>query len=197
MSLHRCRELLQELVVDAGVHDHALRVDAGLAIVDGSRLDSLADRGIKIRRRLHDDRVRPAKRKNDLEDAALDLMEKLEGADAAVAEQEALIAATNAEGAELSAEGKRVVAEATAESEQASRDRAAIAGGLPAALVALYDKIATRSAGAGLLRRGACEGCNMVLPGTELQAVREASDDAVLMCPECGCILVRTDESGL
>ena len=55
-----------------------------------------------------------ARRKSDLEDAELEVMERLEQADAAVAEQEALIAETNAEGAELSAEAKRVVAEATA-----------------------------------------------------------------------------------
>lgn len=203
--LARRQELSQELATRLGARDDLradlARLESDVAVVDARRARDderlAASSNSKEAQGLEHELASLAKRKNDLEDAALDLMEKLEGADAAVAEQEALIAATNAEGAELSAEGKRVVAEATAESEQASRDRAAIAGGLPAALVALYDKIATRSAGAGLLRRGACEGCNMVLPGTELQAVREASDDAVLMCPECGCILVRTDESGL
>ena len=37
----------------------------------------------------------------------------------------------------------------------------------------------------------------MVLAGTDLQAIRQAAEDAVVTCPECGCILVRTEESGL
>ena len=37
----------------------------------------------------------------------------------------------------------------------------------------------------------------MVLSGTDLQALRQAADDDVVTCPECGAILVRTDESGL
>jgi uncharacterized protein len=30
-----------------------------------------------------------------------------------------------------------------------------------------------------------------------MQSVRLAAEDAVITCPECGCILVRTEESGL
>ncbi|MCT9820046.1 C4-type zinc ribbon domain-containing protein [Microbacterium sp. W1N] len=138
-----------------------------------------------------------AKRKSDLEDLELEIMERLEAAEASVAAQQALIAATNDEGARLSAEGKAAVAEATARQEAAARDRAAVAAALPADLVAQYDKLSAGSAGAGLLRRRTCEGCNMVLSGTDLQTVRQAAEDDVVFCPECGCILVRTDESGL
>ncbi|MCA1306415.1 C4-type zinc ribbon domain-containing protein [Microbacterium esteraromaticum] len=51
--------------------------------------------------------------------------------------------------------------------------------------------------GVGLLRRGVCEGCQMMLAGTDLNEVRRAASDDVVSCPECGGILVRTDESGL
>lgn len=138
-----------------------------------------------------------AKRKSDLEDAELEIMERLETADAAVAAQEAVIAATNEEGARLSAEGKAAVARATATGEAAARDRAAIAEKVPAELLALYDRLAARGVGAGLLRRRACEGCHMVLSGTDLQAIRQAADDDVVFCPECGAVLVRSEESGL
>ena len=37
----------------------------------------------------------------------------------------------------------------------------------------------------------------MVLAGTDLQVLRQAAEDHVVTCPECGCILVRTEESGL
>lgn len=138
-----------------------------------------------------------AKRKSDLEDAELELMERLEGADAEVAAQEALIAATNDEGARLSAEAKAAVAEASARHDAATRDRSATAETLPADLLALYDRIAARGVGAALLRQRTCEGCRMVLAGTDLQTLRQAADDDVVTCPECGCILVRGDDSGL
>ncbi len=138
-----------------------------------------------------------AKRKSDLEDAELVIMEQLESADAAIAAQEAVIARTNEEGARLSAEGKAAVADATARFDAATRDRAAVAASVPAELLALYDRLAARGVGAGALVRRTCEGCRMVLSGTDLQVLRSAHDDDVVMCPECGCILVRTDDSGL
>ena len=138
-----------------------------------------------------------AKRKSDLEDAELELMERLETADASITAQEAAIAETNEAGARISAEGKAAVATATATWESASRDRAAIAERVPTELLALYEKLAVRGIGAGLLRRRTCEGCHMVLSGTDLQTLRQVADDDVVMCPECGAILVRSDESGL
>lgn len=136
-----------------------------------------------------------ARRKSDLEDAEIALMEQLEAAEAAVAEQEAIIAETNAQGAELSAEAKQVVAEATDRLEASRRDRAAIAGAIPADLLALYERLASRGNGAGLLLAGACEACRMVLPPSDIAEVRRAQTDEVVFCPECGAILVRTEES--
>lgn len=138
-----------------------------------------------------------AARKSALEDAELELMERLEAADAAVAEHEASIAATNDEGSRVSAEGKAAVAAATTAWESATRDRAAVAAQVPSELLALYERLAARGVGAGLLRRRTCEGCNMVLSGTDLQTLRKAADDDVVMCPECGGILVRSDDTGL
>ena len=137
------------------------------------------------------------RRLNDLEDAELDVMERLEQAESGIAAQETLVAETTSEGMRLTAEAKAIVTGATDELEQIARDRAAVVGALPAALVAHYDKIAQRSAGAALFTRGTCEGCRMVLSGTDLQVIRNAAEDLVVTCPECGCILVRTEESGL
>lgn len=138
-----------------------------------------------------------AKRKSDLEDAELEVMERLDAAEAAVAEQEALIASVNEEGARLSAAAKESVADATSRHESASRDRAAIASSLPADLVGMYERLAARGNGAGLLQRRTCGGCHMVLSGTDLNVLRAAAEDDVVTCPECGCILVRGEDSGL
>lgn len=203
--LARRQELSHELTTRLGVRDdlraELSRIESDVVVVDAraardaERLASSSNS--KQAQGFESELAALARRKSDLEDAELVVMERLEQADAAVAEQEALIAATNAEGAELSAEGKRAVAEATAAFEAATRDRAAIAGTVPADLLALYDRVAARSAGAALLRRRTCEGCHMVLSGTDLNAIRQTPEDEVVTCPECGCILVRDEESGL
>jgi predicted nucleic acid-binding Zn-ribbon protein len=195
----------QELATRLGVRDdlraEMARIESDVAMVDARRArdaERLASTSnMKEAQGLESELASLARRKNDLEDAELEVMERLEQADAAVAEQEAVMAETNAEGAALSAEAKRVVAEASAAFDAATRDRAAVTGGIAADLLAYYDRVAARSSGAALLRRGTCEGCRMVLAGTDLQAARLAPEDEVITCPECGCILVRTEESGL
>ncbi|WP_454118909.1 zinc ribbon domain-containing protein [Microbacterium lacticum] len=177
------------------------RLESDVALVDAraardrERLASTSN--VKEAQGLEHELASLAARKSALEDAELALMERLETADAAVAAQEAVIAQINEAGAQASVEGKAAVAAATATWEAATRDRAALAAQVPAELLAAYDRIAARGVGAGLLRRRTCEACHMVLSGTDLQALRQAADDDVVTCPECGAILVRTDESGL
>lgn len=203
--LARRQELSHELTTRLGVRDdlqvELRRIESDVAVVDARR-DRDAERmrtvsSPKDAQGLESELASLARRKSDLEDAELELMERLEGAIAAVAEQEALIAEVNDEGARLSAAAKAEVSEATARFEAATRDRAAVAETIPGELLALYTKLAERTAGAALLRRQTCEGCRMVLSGTDLQTLRQAADDAVVTCPECGCILIRTEESGL
>jgi len=194
-------ELTRLLGVRDDVTAELARIESDVAVVD-ARAARDAERlaasvNAKDAQGLEHEIASLAKRKSDLEDAELELMERLEAAEAEIAAQEALIAATNDEGARLSAAGKAAVAEATARFDAATRDRAAIAATLPGELVALYERLAARGNGAGLLRQRTCEACRMVLAGTDVQALRQAADDDVVMCPECGCILVRTDESGL
>lgn len=203
--LTRRQQLSQELTVRLGARDDLRaelnRIESDVAVVDARRARD-ADRlqtvtNAKDAQGLESELASLARRKSDLEDAELEVMERLESADADVAQREGAIAETNAEGARLSAEGKDAVTAATGDFEAATRDRSALAASLPTDLVALYDRLAARNAGAAMLRRATCEGCRMMLSGTDLAAVRQAAPDAVMTCPECGCILVRTEESGL
>ena len=203
--LARRSQLSQQLTVHLGARDdlraELARIESDVAVVEARRARD-ADRlqtvsSPKDAQGLESELASLARRKNDLVDAELEVMERLEQADAAVAELESQVSETNAEGTRLSGEAKVVVTESTQALDEAARDRAAIAGALPSDLVALYDRLAARNSGAALLRRGTCEGCRMVLSGTDLGAIRQAAPDDVLTCPECGCILVRTEESGL
>ncbi|MDJ1115367.1 zinc ribbon domain-containing protein [Microbacterium dauci] len=208
----RVKELLAERATQSteltrllGLRDDAkaelARIESDVAIVDArSARDAAllaASTNPKQAQGLEHEIASLAKRKSDLEDAELEVMERLEGAESAVAAQEALIAATNDEGARLSAEGKASVETATAAFDAATRDRAAVAESVPAPLLAVYERLAARGVGAGYLQHRTCGGCRMVLSGTDLNVVRAAAEDAVIHCPECGCILVRDYDSGL
>lgn len=138
-----------------------------------------------------------ARRQDELEDAQLELMERQEAASAAVAEQQSLIAQMNEEGTRLSAEAKAAVADATTRHEQLTRDRAALVAVVSGELIAMYERLRQRSAGVAIMRARTCLGCHMVLSGSDLGTLRQEPEDVVVTCPECGCILVRTEESGL
>jgi predicted nucleic acid-binding Zn-ribbon protein len=198
-------ELNQELVRARGdvddVRAEQRRLDDDLKVVeariarDAGRLADSAN--AKEAQNLEHELAALARRKSDLEDADLDAMERAEAAEEIVTGLEARLREINEEGASLSAAAKSAVAAAQADEAAASRDREAVAATVSADLLGLYDKLAQRSAGAALLTRQTCGGCHMVLAGSDLSALRAAAPEAVVTCPECGCILVRTEESGL
>jgi predicted nucleic acid-binding Zn-ribbon protein len=140
-----------------------------------------------------------ARRQSDLEDQELELMERQEAAGAALAAAQAgheKAAADRERAVQQRDDALADIADQTARHEAA---RAAAAEGLPAPLLALYDRIRTQTGttGAALLKARQCQGCRIELNGRELAAVRNADADEVVRCDECGRILVRTAESGL
>ncbi len=199
------QEQLRELTTLTGTRDDARtelgRLEADVKLVEQRRArdaDRLATAtNPKEAQALEHELASLAKRQSDLEDIELDVMGRVEDADAAVAAQQALLDTTTAEGSALTAAAKADVAAATDLGAQLARDRQAVTESLPAPLLAEYTRRAANSAGAALLTRGTCEGCRIVLPTTDIAAIRRAADDEVVSCPECGCILVRTEESGL
>ncbi|WOF21467.1 C4-type zinc ribbon domain-containing protein [Microbacterium betulae] len=208
---------VQELVAqrNAQSHELAVRVSARDALkADLARIES--DVALAEQRRTRDrDRLGGSasakdaqalereiealtKRLSSLEDGQLEIMERLEAAEGAVVEQEALLAATTADGQRVSAEGRAQAETAVREIDALTRDRTSIAGRLPAALTTAYDRLAERGViAAALFARGACGGCHVMLAPSDLQALRAVPADEIANCPECGCILVRTEESGL
>ncbi|MEW1974677.1 C4-type zinc ribbon domain-containing protein [Microbacterium profundi] len=199
------QEQLRELTILTGARDDArtelARLESDEKLVEQRRTRDTerlaASSNAKDAQALEHELASLAKRVSDLEDMELEVMSRVEEAEAAVATQQALIDVTTAEGTELTTQAKAAVAAAATEVEHLTRDRAAITADMPAELVADYDRRASRGIGVGLLLRGTCEGCRMMLSGTHLKEVRQAAPDAVVSCPECGAILVRTDESGL
>lgn len=140
-----------------------------------------------------------SRRQSLLEDAELEVMERIEAAQAAVAGREAERARLEAELAEAATARAAALDDLDTEAAGVRRARADAAAGVPADLLTLYEK--AREAGGGVgaarLRARRCEGCRIELTPVSLGRFRVAADDVVLRCEECGRILVRTPESGL
>jgi predicted nucleic acid-binding Zn-ribbon protein len=179
------------------------RIESDVAVVeariarDGDRLQHTSS--TKDVAALESELVSLRRRLSDLEDQELAVMEKVESAEGVVAAIDVERAAIAVDVTRLEADRDEAAAGLATERDHAERDRAVVAGGLPPELVAFYDQRRVRGGGVGaaLLRQRTCSGCTITLTGADLAAVRSAAPDAVLQCPECDRILVRTDESGL
>lgn len=140
-----------------------------------------------------------AQRQSVLEDAELEVMERLEAAQARLAAAQAEQERIEAEIAAVTAARDAAYASVDdeARTEQTARDNAA--AGLAADLMKLYERIRESGGGVGAakLQQRRCEGCRLELNTTDLGRIRDAAEDAVIRCEECGRILVRTADSGL
>ncbi|HZQ26503.1 MAG TPA: C4-type zinc ribbon domain-containing protein [Acidimicrobiales bacterium] len=132
-------------------------------------------------------------RRSMLEDRILEVMEEREPLDAEVAALEAERVAAEEEAASV-----RVAlgaAEAAVDQELAGveAERAAVAGGVPADLLATYERLRAKLGGVGAakLMGSQCSGCHLALPATELDRLRRGSPDDLVFCDQCGRILVR------
>jgi predicted nucleic acid-binding Zn-ribbon protein len=221
---HRRRTLPELAVIaDADTRLAALRADVVRAETEVGDLDRelrrLEDDVDQVRRRAERDQQRmlsgavPAKeleslqhevetltrRQSDLEDTELEVMERREDADALAGEVRAEVEKVTATRSEAEQARDKAFAEIEAEAAADTEARAALADGLPADLMVLYEKVRAASGGVGaaMLRQRRCEGCRLELMGAELRAAQAAPPDEVLRCENCRRILVRTTESGL
>lgn len=161
------------------------RIDAGG--VDAKTLQGLVDEVAHLERRI-----------GELEDAELDVMERLEQAQATRAEVAGRHASLAQRLTDAVAARTAVAQEIDAEAKVHLAQRAAIAKELPQELFALYEKVRqqTGSGAAGLVARR-CDGCGLAANASDLRNYAAAAPDDVVRCAECGRILVRSQESGL
>ena len=204
--LARRQTLSQELATRLGARDdlrtELARIESDVAVVD-ARSARDADRlasssNPKEAQGLESELASLARRKSDLEDGELEVMERLEQADAAVG---------RAGGADRADQRRRRRAERGGQAHRRrgdggvrrrdprSRRRRGVRARRPPRATTSASPCAAPARRS--LRRRTCEGCRMVLAGTDLQVLRQATEDQIVTCPECGCILVRAEESGL
>jgi hypothetical protein len=139
------------------------------------------------------------RRQGVLEEAELEIMERLEEA----TRRSSQLAADREEIGRHAQEVQRARDAALADidngEESARREREAVVADIPDDLLALYDKIRADRGGVGAveIRQRRCEGCRITIDPADLARIRAAAPDAVLRCEECRRIQVRTAESGL
>jgi hypothetical protein len=137
------------------------------------------------------------RRISDLEDAELEVMEKLEAAEVVQAGLRARAEAFAGRQTELETSRDAVVKELDEQRAGVVDKRTAVVAELPEQLLAQYQRLREHNGGIGAapLVGKRCMGCRMELAPSDLNAIRSAAPDAVLRCDECGRILVRTADS--
>lgn len=137
------------------------------------------------------------KRRSDLEDVELDIMERVDAARAA--KESAQQRKVEAQERLTAIEATRDTELATIETEAGSvgTQRSELAGTFDAGLLALYEKTLTRrGVGAARLFHGTSEGSGMQLSPGDLAELKKAAEDDIVFCPDSGAILVRSAEWG-
>jgi uncharacterized protein len=137
------------------------------------------------------------RRISDLEDAELEVMEKLEAAEAVQTDLRTRAEAFAGRQAELETTRDAALKELDEQRAELGDKRSAVAAELPEQLLAQYQRLREHNGGIGAapLVGKRCMGCRMELAPSDLNTIKAAAPDAVLRCEECGRILVRTSES--
>ena len=134
-----------------------------------------------------------ARRQEALEEVELEAMERLEAAEDQLAQatraREEIASARDAALAELEA----ALSVLDKERVSVQAERAPIAAGIDAALIALYDSLRERLGGlaAARLTGRTCEGCRLELNAGFVEKVKSQDPEMIARCDECGRILVR------
>jgi predicted nucleic acid-binding Zn-ribbon protein len=139
------------------------------------------------------------KRIGDLEDVEIEVMERLEAAQAEYAEQSRALEQLAAEIAETTAARDHAAGDIARLRAEAEAERVTLAQQIPDSLSVLYEKLRAQlgGVGVGMIQHKRCSGCQLSIGAADLARMAAAPSDEVLRCEECNRILVRTDESGL
>src|SRR5699024_3806950 len=138
-----------------------------------------------------------ARRQDALEDEIGELDRRREALDADVSHSGAMISDLDTRIDAARSERDTALADLEDAVTAATAERSREAEGLPAELLDLYARSAqSAGVGAAILNGGRCSGCAMDLDRSTVSAFRAAAADAVLTCPECGVVVVRTGAPG-
>ena len=187
----------------AAAKEDQRRADAAVAAAD-LEAGSLRDRAKQIDRQLYGGSVRNPQdllilqrelaevreRLSEADDAELGLMEEGEAVAAAARDAAAAVAVIEGERSAAAGDERERLEALRAEISRLERDRAAVAGALPSAELALYTRLATRLHPAvARLQGDSCGGCHLPLAVREVRASRAGGE--LVQCSNCDRVVVR------
>ena len=162
------------------------RMDAGL-VTNPKDLERLQSELVSLERRI-----------STLEDAELEVMEKVEEAQQVHDALEIRVADLDGTLAELIRARDEAWAGIDTALAEVEAERVRAVEGMPEDLMKLYDRLReTKGVAAAELRARRCGGCQLTLDNAELSRIKALPADEVVRCEECSRIMVRTAESGL
>lgn len=131
-------------------------------------------------------------RRSSLEDDLLGTMEEEEPLGARIAELEAARAGLGSEAGARQASLAAAEQVIDAELAEVAAVRRAQAAQLPGDLLAIYEQLRARLGGEGAARVSgrSCSGCHLTLPAQEVERIKRAGPDDLVLCEQCGRILV-------
>jgi predicted nucleic acid-binding Zn-ribbon protein len=132
------------------------------------------------------------RRRSDLEDEELEVMEQREALDAELAALDASIDALWATVTDLQARIAAAEQEIDREIEREEHERAVLAKPIVESLLRDYERRRAQNKGAGAARLvgTTCQACHLTIPSTEAEHIRRAAGTEIAYCDNCSAILV-------
>jgi predicted nucleic acid-binding Zn-ribbon protein len=132
------------------------------------------------------------RRRSDLEDEELEVMEQREVLDAEVAALDTSIAALKETAGQLSRTIVDAEAEIDEEIERESVVRSELAAPIAESLLRDYERRRAQNRGAGAARLvgTTCQACHLTVPSTEAEKIRRGAGSVIAYCDNCSAILV-------
>ncbi|MCU1494064.1 MAG: hypothetical protein JWO62_1828 [Acidimicrobiaceae bacterium] len=132
------------------------------------------------------------RRRSELEEHELEVLELSEPIDVELARLGGERDGLDQERGDAATRLAAAAAEVDAELVESGARREPLAGAVPPELLSEYERLRSRLDGVGVARlvRGACSGCHLSLPATEIDRLRHLPEATIAHCEQCGRILV-------
>lgn len=128
-----------------------------------------------------------------LEEQILELMEQIEPIEETISQHLGEIARVDEQLSEIDARLTVAEAEVLAEKDGIVTERDAARSEVPAELLSAYDQLAQHVTPAVARLEGRkCRGCHIDIPSAQVEDILRQPEDAIVSCPECMCMLVRS-----
>ncbi len=174
------------------IEDEIATIGAKIATVD-SQLYGSSMTSPKEAQLLQADLESLNRRRSTLEDEVLELMEQIEPLDELLSSSDAAIVEVEAESERVRVTMVEHQVELDGELAQIIAAREPLVAAVDPALLAEYERLRPLHGGVAVAKLAGptCLGCHISLAAAEVDQLRRQPADAIVHCPDCGCLLAR------